>query len=212
MSPYRTFLNRERLVYCACPDPAQSQAFSEELLARGFEVWQIPDSAALLRQLALRRPDLVLLPLLDAHNRSQPAIEVLAAIRAMHLGIHSVLLAPAGARAEPVVEAVRQGASAVHSLPLSAMQVADAIEDLLRPDLHVVEGGDGREELTVKGFGALTARERQILDFVVEGRTNKEIAAALGLSYRTVEVHRRHIMSKTGARNAAELVRMAIDS
>jgi FixJ family two-component response regulator len=66
--------------------------------------------------------------------------------------------------------------------------------------------------VTVRGFGTLTVRERQILQFVVDGRTNKEIAADLGLSYRTVEVHRRHIMEKIGARNTAELVRLAIES
>lgn len=210
--PYRTFLNRDRLVYCAWSDAEHGRPLAEELTARGFEVWQLPDQQALLRQLTLRRPDLVLLPLGDAAPEVATTLEGLAAIRDRHLGIHSVLLAPEGTRAETVVDAVRHGASAVFSIPYVAVDVVAAIEQLLRADLQLVEGVNGVEEVAVLGFGALTARERQILAFVVDGRTNKEIAAALGLSYRTVEVHRRHIMAKTGARNAAELVRMAIKS
>jgi two-component system response regulator DctR len=46
---------------------------------------------------------------------------------------------------------------------------------------------------------------------IVAGQTNKEIALRVGISYRTVEVHRRSLLSKTGARNTAELVRLAIE-
>lgn len=60
-------------------------------------------------------------------------------------------------------------------------------------------------------LGTLTYRERQVLQLVVEGRTNKEIGREFSLSPRTVEVHRRHILGKTSARNTAELVRLALE-
>ncbi len=56
----------------------------------------------------------------------------------------------------------------------------------------------------------LTDREKQVLDRVVLGHSTKEIAYQLGLSPRTVEVHRGHILHKMGARNAIELVRKAL--
>ncbi len=60
------------------------------------------------------------------------------------------------------------------------------------------------------GFSRLTAREREILEALVNGETNAQAGTRLGLSHRTVEVHRRHIMRKLGARNTADLVRRVV--
>jgi DNA-binding CsgD family transcriptional regulator len=56
----------------------------------------------------------------------------------------------------------------------------------------------------------LTPREREVLERLVAGASNKEVGRALGISPRTVEVHRARIMGKLGARNAADLVRIAL--
>ena len=56
----------------------------------------------------------------------------------------------------------------------------------------------------------LTPREHEVLDLIVGGASNKEGAHRLGITTRTFEVHRAHIMEKVGARNAADLVRMAL--
>jgi FixJ family two-component response regulator len=60
-------------------------------------------------------------------------------------------------------------------------------------------------------FESLTEREREILAMVVSGLSNKEAAARMKLSARTVEIHRASLMRKTGARNTAHLVRMAME-
>ncbi len=54
----------------------------------------------------------------------------------------------------------------------------------------------------------LTEREREVLKLAVAGHTSKEIAIHLGISYRTVEIHRAHVMQKTGASNMLELARI----
>lgn len=56
----------------------------------------------------------------------------------------------------------------------------------------------------------LTPREQQTLDLIVAGKSNKEMARMLGISPRTIEVHRSRIMLKFGAHNAADLVRKAM--
>jgi two-component system response regulator FixJ len=57
----------------------------------------------------------------------------------------------------------------------------------------------------------LTPREREVLEQIVNGSSSKEAGRNLDISPRTVEVHRAHIMAKLGARNAADLVRIALD-
>jgi DNA-binding NarL/FixJ family response regulator len=60
------------------------------------------------------------------------------------------------------------------------------------------------------GFNHLTAREREIVQLLAEGRSNKAVSALLGISVKTVETHRAAIMKKLGINSIAELVRYAI--
>lgn len=209
---YRPYLNRDRLVYLLAPDPQVGRSLGDEFSAQGFEVSNLDTLSAVREQLKLRRPDLVILPMTGSDGKLDEVLETLTEIRGQHLGIHSFLLAPPNVRAEHVVQAIRHGASWVFSPPIAPVELAKSAQDLFRPDLQMRQGKEGAAAVSVKGFGTLTFRERQILKYVVDGRTNKEIAGDLGLSYRTVEVHRRHIMEKIGARNTAELVRLAIES
>lgn len=209
--PYRPYLNRDRLIYLTHPDTKVAKGLCDEFIAQGFQVSMVPDASGLTRLMTLRRPDLVLLPLCGEDRDLTSTLEALDAIRAQHLGIHAFLLAPPDVRAEMVVLAMKHGASSVFSPPYAPVELAVAAQEVFRGDIHVEEK-EGAATVTVKGFGTLTYRERQILQYVVDGLTNKEIAVDLGLSYRTVEVHRRHIMEKIGARNTAELVRLAIES
>jgi len=57
----------------------------------------------------------------------------------------------------------------------------------------------------------LTPREQEVLKLITEGDSNKVGGHRLGISSRTFEVHRAHVMRKLGARNASELVRIALD-
>ncbi len=58
---------------------------------------------------------------------------------------------------------------------------------------------------------SLTPREREVLDLVVRGRPNKTMAQEMGLSQRTIELHRSRVMEKMGANSVAQLVRMLMD-
>jgi len=67
----------------------------------------------------------------------------------------------------------------------------------------------GAERQREQSLAALSAREREVLALLVEGLHNREVADRLGISPRTVEVHKAHIMSKLGARNLAELIHLS---
>jgi DNA-binding CsgD family transcriptional regulator len=62
----------------------------------------------------------------------------------------------------------------------------------------------------VKGAELLTPREREVLGHVIAGASNKEAGRTLGISPRTIEVHRARIMDKLGAKNTADLVRIVV--
>jgi len=59
-------------------------------------------------------------------------------------------------------------------------------------------------------LAGLSPREQEVLEGLVEGKANKVIANDLGISPRTVEIYRAHVMTKTGAKSLSELVRMAL--
>jgi DNA-binding NarL/FixJ family response regulator len=67
-----------------------------------------------------------------------------------------------------------------------------------------------RSEVGTKTRPALTAREREIVQLLAEGRSNKAVSAVLGISVKTIETHRAAIMRKLGIGSIAELVRYAI--
>lgn len=89
--------------------------------------------------------------------------------------------------------------------PFDHAQLRAAIDTAFsREGARLERSGDGAKLAT------LTEREREVLEHVARGLHAKEIGAALGISRRTVEVHKTHIMEKLGARNLAELVRFAL--
>jgi two-component system CheB/CheR fusion protein len=65
-------------------------------------------------------------------------------------------------------------------------------------------------EAAARRIADLTARERQVVEMVVEGNPNKQIAYVLGISQRTVETHRATAMKKIGARSLSELIHLTI--
>ncbi|HEY7172956.1 MAG TPA: response regulator transcription factor [Vicinamibacterales bacterium] len=83
--------------------------------------------------------------------------------------------------------------------------------DRPRPGGSEAAAGDGAAEVLRRPRGReLTSREREVLQLLVEGRGNKEIAAALGITTKTAETHRARIMSKLDMHSMSELVRYAI--
>jgi RNA polymerase sigma factor (sigma-70 family) len=93
--------------------------------------------------------------------------------------------------------------------PFDNAQLSAAIETAFARESKRIQRHDSLRADAEK-LGRLTAREREVLDHAAQGLHAKEIAAALGISPRTVEVHKTRIMDKLGVRNVAELVRFAI--
>ena len=107
------------------------------------------------------------------------------------------------------VRAVKAGAIDFIEKPFSDQLLLDRVRQALQIDLEAREVRRRREDAR-RRLATLTAREREVLDLVVAGKANKEIASALGLSTKTVEVHRAHVMSKMCVDSLAELIRITL--
>jgi RNA polymerase sigma factor (sigma-70 family) len=93
--------------------------------------------------------------------------------------------------------------------PFETAQLLEAVQAAFEREDRRLQGEEARRDEHSR-LARLTAREREVLDRVAEGLHAKEIAAALGISPRTVEVHKARIMEKLDARNVAELVRFVV--
>jgi len=106
------------------------------------------------------------------------------------------------------VQAMKRGAADFLTKPVDDEMLLATIRNALEKNRA---SRTAREELaqTEKRLAMLTAREREVLERVVTGRLNKQIAAELGTVEKTIKVHRAHVMQKMGVRTLADLVRLA---
>lgn len=163
----------------------------------GADVRCFSNARDCLQHLATARCDLLIT---DVRMPDRDGMDLLAEVKE-RLPWIPVLLVTGYADVPLAVQAVKAGAADFVAKPLDRdlflRTVQRLIEQNARPAAFLEE--------------SLTRAERRILYHVLEGRNNREIAAALHRSPRTIEVHRRHLMQKLGAANIIELLQRAAD-
>jgi FixJ family two-component response regulator len=107
------------------------------------------------------------------------------------------------------VKAVKSGAMDFIQKPFRDQELLDKIHRAMEENARARAAAQALHDAVAR-MESLTPRERQVLDAVVAGKANKVIAADLGVSQRTVEIHRAHVMRKMQADSTAQLVRMAM--
>jgi len=169
--------------------PAVSHGSAEEFLAK-----YDPEQPGCL-VLDVRMPGMSGLELQDELNRRGAIIPVI-----FITGHGDVPMA---------VEAMQHGATDFLQKPFADQEFAERIQRALALDQRNRTALDQKDQIRAR-LAALTRRELQVLQLVTLGKPNKIIAAKLGVSQRTVEIHRAHLMEKMGATSLAHLVRMTM--
>jgi RNA polymerase sigma factor (sigma-70 family) len=145
---------------------------------------------------------------LDVRMPGMSGLELLDRLVAEDAGIPVILLT-AHADVQMAVRALKGGAADFLTKPFNSQELLDRIQVALEKDRRS-RAQRSRLAALKQRFAALTPREREVMRMVVEGWSNKEIAAQLGVSAKTIEAHRNKVMEKSHAQSLAELVRMAI--
>lgn len=204
-SHYLPAWNKYRKVIIAQADPHQREQLSMLFRFEGYQVLPVGSLSVLRDVLAHERPDLMVV---HAHLGDDDTIEYLAEIRGRHRGITTIVTLDAES-VETTVRAMQSGAYQVFAYPIKSEVLLDAARDRMRKAVVVTQTAESTQ-VTLRGFNQLTPREMEVMELLIEGYSNKEIGKRLNISPRTVEVHRARCLSKLGARNTADMIRIAL--
>lgn len=193
-----------RLVHLVDDDEAIRRSVGFMLKTSGFQVHSYESGVELLKSASRLQPGCILL---DIRMPGMDGIEVQSALREKGVALPIIIMTGHG-DVTLAVQAMKAGAVDFIEKPFEKAVLLSALEhgiDRLRRSAAEVERAD---EAAVR-LQALTPREREVLDGLAKGLPNKTIAYDLGISPRTVEIHRANLMSKLAVKGLSEALRIA---
>jgi FixJ family two-component response regulator len=195
-------------IFIVDDDPAVRDALTVVLTLENYRVTSFADGVTCLAAARTRTPACIIL---DVHMPGRSGLDILKDLNAEHYPAPILIISGQG-DIPMAVDAVKNGALDFIEKPFDAntvvTRVAEAIDatDRRRRNAGFPDG----LAASFAGRDLLTPREREVLGQIASGASNKEAGRLLGISPRTIEVHRARIMEKLGAKNAADLVRIVL--
>jgi len=194
-------------IFIVDDDPAVRDALAIVLEQAGFRVEGFEDGAGYLKAV---RDQLPACTILDVQMAGRTGLEILRELNAEQFPSPIVIISGQG-DIPKAVEAIKLGAFDFIEKPFDAqtvvVRVREAIEACERRGRAPPPADLSKE---IPGYNSLTRREVEVLEQISAGASNKEAGRELGISPRTIEVHRARIMEKLGAKNTADLVRIVL--
>ncbi len=197
----------EQTVFIVDDDPAVCDSLSVLLELRGFHTRAFASAADFLTAWS---PDWCGCMILDLRMPGMTGVELQSEMGARGIRLPVIIMTAHGTIASSRAT-FKAGAFDFLEKPADHDQLVATIRAALSQDADARETSASRQRLRAL-LEQLTAREREVMDMVVDGMHNREIAAVLGISARTVEVYKARIMSKLQVRRIPELVRLVMQS
>ncbi len=193
----------EPRVYLIEDDDAVRDAVSLVLRAARMDVLAFADAETFLDAY---RPDRAACLVLDARLPGMSGLDLQERINAAGWNLPVVLVTGHG-DVPMATRALKAGAVDFIQKPINDRLLLESIAVAWRRAEEAADTAAQRTKISAR-LGLLTTREREVMELVVTGASNKLVAAELGISHRTVEIYRRRVMEKLGARSLPELVRI----
>ena len=193
-----------RLVHLVDDDEAIRRAVGFMLKTSGYHVRTYESGIELLKDAANLEPGCVLL---DIRMPGMDGLEVQASLRDKGVSLPVIIMTGHG-DVSLAVQAMKSGAVDFIEKPFEKAVLLSAIDHGVERLKKSAASQERADEAAVR-LQALTPREREVLDGLAKGLPNKTIAYDLGISPRTVEIHRANVMSKLGVRSLSEALRIA---
>lgn len=201
-------LKADKTIFIVDDDAAVRDALGVVFMLEGYTVRSFEDGGEFISAVRDVLPACVVL---DVHMPGRSGLDILRDLNADHYQAPIFIISGQG-DIPMAVQAIKSGAFDFIEKPFDAETVVERVKE-------AISAFDRRREKTEGGIGdvfpgsdLLTPREREVLHQIAAGASNKEAGRSLGISPRTIEVHRARIMEKLGAKNAADLVRIVLTS
>lgn len=194
------------MVYVVDGDKDSRRDLCLLLQSAGYEVKDFPSAQALLDVAPVLVPGCVVVDTRSAESRG---LTIPRELKARRIGLPVIVLANAQGNVSIGVQAMKAGAIDFLSVPYSSEQLLDALAAAQAGIQEKLERSHEAERAT-EAIASLSAREREVLNGLLGGGSNKTIARDLDISPRTVEAHRARIMERLGTHSLPELVQIAV--
>jgi FixJ family two-component response regulator len=185
-------------------DPAVLRSIGRLLARERFEVRLFASPLLLLSEIASLKPSCLIA---DLAMPGLSGLDVQRMLAARGISCSIIFITGHG-DIRTSVQAMRGGAIDFLTKPFDSEELLDALSRAVARSASVRETDDQRT-LVRRRVASLTPREREVFEYVVTGLLNKQIAARLDISEKTVKVHRGRVMRKMSVRSVAQLVRAA---
>ena len=195
-------------IFVVDDDPAIRDLLALLFSKRGYKVACFADGANLSNAMRTHSPICILL---DVHIPGASGIDILKDLSAQNHPVPVFIISGRG-DIPMAVNAIKSGALDFIEKPFRGSEVVERVEEAIAADRRRKNGRAGAQpgQFYFPGCEPLTAREQEVLALLVAGATNKEAGKQLGISHRTIEIHRARIMEKLGAKSAADMIRIAL--
>ncbi len=198
-------MSKPLLIHVLDDDSAVRDSIGELLKSAGYNVWTHDCAKSLFENF---RPGEAGCLIVDMQMPDITGLEVQDRIANAGSGVPIIVITGHG-DIRTAVAAMKHGASEFLEKPVDQQILLAHVDKVMKSREFELDEQEKIEEAQAK-FGVLTPREKDVLKHLLVGRPNKIIARELGLSPRTVEIHRARVMEKTGAGSLPRLVRMAL--